>query len=66
MGWTIPAFHFGRSGLVRIFAGPDIGEAMTSAGLGPYGVLLLIIIACLVLGMFMDSIAMLVVTVRSS
>ena len=36
---------------------------MTSAGLGPYGPLLLIIIACLVLGMFMDGLAMLVVTV---
>lgn len=36
---------------------------MTSAGLGPYGVLLLIIIAYLVLGMFMDGLAMLVVTI---
>lgn len=40
-----------------------LGEAMTSAGLGPYGVLLLIIIAYLVLGMFMDGLAMLVVTI---
>ena len=40
-----------------------LGEAMTSAGLGPYGVLLLIILAYLVLGMFMDGLAMLVVTI---
>jgi len=40
-----------------------LGEAMTSAGLGPYGVLLLIIFAYLVLGMFMDGLAMLVVTI---
>jgi len=40
-----------------------LGQAMTSAGLGPYGVLLLIIIAYLVLGMFMDGLAMLVVTI---
>jgi len=39
-----------------------LGEAMTSAGLGPYGILLLIILAYLVLGMFMDGLAMLVVT----
>ena len=40
-----------------------LGEAMTSVGLGPYGVLLLIVIAYLVLGMFMDGLAMLVVTI---
>ncbi|WP_346910898.1 TRAP transporter large permease [uncultured Roseibium sp.] len=40
-----------------------LGEAMTSAGLGPYGVLLMIVIAYLVLGMFMDGLAMLVVTI---
>ncbi len=40
-----------------------LGEAMTSAGLGPYGVLLLIVIVYLVLGMFMDGLAMLVVTI---
>jgi len=40
-----------------------LGEAMTSAGFGPYGVLFLIVIAYLVLGMFMDGLAMLVVTV---
>ncbi|MBD1546227.1 TRAP transporter large permease [Roseibium aggregatum] len=40
-----------------------LGEAMTTAGLGPYGVLLLIVIAYLVLGMFMDGLAMLVVTI---
>ncbi|KJS09191.1 MAG: C4-dicarboxylate ABC transporter permease [Hoeflea sp. BRH_c9] len=39
-----------------------LGEAMTSAGLGPYGVLMLIILAYLLLGMFMDGLAMLVVT----
>ena len=40
-----------------------LGEAMTSVGLGPYGVLFLVIIAYLVLGMFMDGLAMLVVTI---
>lgn len=40
-----------------------LGEAMTSAGLGPYGVLLMIILAYIVLGMFMDGLAMLVVTI---
>jgi tripartite ATP-independent transporter DctM subunit len=40
-----------------------LGEAMTSAGLGPYGVLLMIVVAYLVLGMFMDGLAMLVVTI---
>lgn len=40
-----------------------LGEAMTTAGLGPYGVLLLIVVAYLVLGMFMDGLAMLVVTI---
>jgi TRAP-type C4-dicarboxylate transport system permease large subunit len=40
-----------------------LGEAITSAGLGPYGVLFLIVIAYLVLGMFMDGLAMLVVTI---
>ncbi|AEQ52093.1 TRAP transporter large permease [Pelagibacterium halotolerans] len=40
-----------------------LGEAMTSLGLGPYGVLLLIVLAYLVLGTFMDGLAMLVVTI---
>lgn len=40
-----------------------LGEAMTSAGLGPYGVLFLVVIAYLILGMFMDGLAMLVVTI---
>ncbi|MBA90274.1 MAG: C4-dicarboxylate ABC transporter permease [Phyllobacteriaceae bacterium] len=40
-----------------------LGEIMTSLGLGPYGVLLLIVVAYLVLGMFMDGLAMLVVTI---
>jgi tripartite ATP-independent transporter DctM subunit len=40
-----------------------LGNTMTSLGLGPYGVLLCIVIAYLILGMFMDGLAMLVVTV---
>lgn len=40
-----------------------LGEAMTTMGLGPYGVLFLIVVAYLILGMFMDGLAMLVVTV---
>lgn len=40
-----------------------LGEAMISIGLGPYGVLFLIVIVYLVLGMFMDGLAMLVVTI---
>ena len=40
-----------------------LGEAMTSVGLGAYGVLFLIVVAYLVLGMFMDGLAMLVVTI---
>lgn len=40
-----------------------LGDAVTSAGLGPYGVLATIVIAYLVLGMFMDGLAMLVVTI---
>lgn len=40
-----------------------LGEALTSLGLGPYGVLMMIVIAYLVLGMFMDGLAMLVVTI---
>lgn len=40
-----------------------LGEAMMSLGLGPYGVLLAIILIYLVLGMFMDGLAMLVVTI---
>ncbi|CDN96466.1 MULTISPECIES: TRAP transporter large permease [Alphaproteobacteria] len=40
-----------------------LGEAMTSSGLGPYGVLFLVVVAYLILGMFMDGLAMLVVTV---
>ncbi|MGF0540714.1 TRAP transporter large permease [Agrobacterium sp. ES01] len=39
-----------------------LGSMMTSTGLGAYGVLLMIVIAYLVLGMFMDGLAMLVVT----
>ena len=39
-----------------------LGEAMTSVGLGPYGVLFLILLTYVVLGMFMDGLAMLVVT----
>ncbi|PHP65960.1 C4-dicarboxylate ABC transporter permease [Zhengella mangrovi] len=40
-----------------------LGEIMTSLGLGAYGVLFLIVVAYLVLGMFMDGLAMLVVTI---
>ena len=40
-----------------------LGEAMTSLGLGPYGVLFMIVVIYLVLGMFMDGLAMLVVTI---
>ena len=40
-----------------------LGEAMTSLGLGPYGVLFAIVVIYLVLGMFMDGLAMLVVTI---
>jgi tripartite ATP-independent transporter DctM subunit len=40
-----------------------LGEAMTSFGLGPYGVLLMIVVIYLMLGMFMDGLAMLVVTI---
>jgi TRAP-type C4-dicarboxylate transport system permease large subunit len=40
-----------------------LGEAMMSLGLGPYGVLFAIIVIYLVLGMFMDGLAMLVVTI---
>lgn len=39
-----------------------LGDAMTSIGLGPYGVLFLILLTYVVLGMFMDGLAMLVVT----
>lgn len=39
-----------------------LGEAMTSLGLGPYGVLFLILLTYVILGMFMDGLAMLVVT----
>lgn len=42
-----------------------LGEAMATAGLGPYGILFLIVLAYLVLGMFMDGLAMLVVTRKS-
>ncbi|MBU4529585.1 MAG: TRAP transporter large permease [Hoeflea sp.] len=48
--------------LALTYVPATLGEAMTSAGLGPYGVLMLIILAYLVLGMFMDGLAMLVVT----
>ncbi|MCO5162042.1 MAG: TRAP transporter large permease [Mesorhizobium sp.] len=40
-----------------------LGEAMTSLGLGPYSVLFMIVAIYLVLGMFMDGLAMLVVTI---
>ncbi|GLO70897.1 C4-dicarboxylate ABC transporter permease [Phaeobacter inhibens] len=40
-----------------------LGEAMTSLGLGPYGVLLLVILSYMIFGMFMDGLAMLVVTI---
>lgn len=40
-----------------------LGEAMTSLGLGPYGILFMIVVIYLVLGMFMDGLAMLVVTI---
>lgn len=40
-----------------------LGEAMTSLGLGPYGVLFMIVVIYLLLGMFMDGLAMLVVTI---
>ena len=40
-----------------------LGEAMMSLGLGPYGVLFAIIVIHMVLGMFMDGLAMLVVTI---
>lgn len=40
-----------------------LGEAMTSLGLGPYGALFMIVVIYLVLGMFMDGLAMLVVTI---
>lgn len=41
----------------------SLGIAMSSLGLGPYGILLLVILSYLVLGMFMDGLAMLVVTI---
>lgn len=41
----------------------SLGIAMSSLGLGPYGILLLVIASYLVLGMFMDGLAMLVVTI---
>ncbi|MBH0239958.1 TRAP transporter large permease [Methylobrevis albus] len=40
-----------------------LGEGLTSLGLGPYGVLLAIVVIYLLLGMFMDGLAMLVVTI---
>jgi tripartite ATP-independent transporter DctM subunit len=40
-----------------------LGEDMTSLGLGPYGVLFMIVVIYLMLGMFMDGLAMLVVTI---
>lgn len=40
-----------------------LGESLVSAGVGPYGALLLVVLAYLVLGMFMDGLAMLVVTI---
>lgn len=40
-----------------------LGDGLQSLGLGPYGSLIAIILAYVVLGMFMDSLAMLVVTI---
>ncbi len=40
-----------------------LGESLTSLGLGAYGVLFMIVVIYLVLGMFMDGLAMLVVTI---
>lgn len=40
-----------------------LGEGLTSLGLGAYGVLFMIVVIYLVLGMFMDGLAMLVVTI---
>jgi len=40
-----------------------LGDTLSSAGLGPYAMLALIVVAYLMLGMFMDGLAMLVVTV---
>lgn len=40
-----------------------LGETMIAAGFGPYGLLFLIVLAYLALGMFMDGLAMLVVTI---
>ncbi|WP_281843843.1 TRAP transporter large permease [Sinisalibacter aestuarii] len=40
-----------------------LGESLMGAGLGPYGALALVVVAYLFLGMFMDGLAMLVVTV---
>ncbi|MFE3838988.1 TRAP transporter large permease [Pseudogemmobacter sonorensis] len=40
----------------------DIGAALTGSGLGPWGVMALIVLCYLVLGMFMDGFAMLVLT----
>lgn len=41
----------------------SLGEMMTSLGIGMYGVLFLVILLYIVLGMFMDGLSMLVVTV---
>lgn len=40
-----------------------LGEMLTSFGLGPYGTLVLILLSYVVLGMFLDGLAMLVVTI---
>ncbi|RVV97639.1 TRAP transporter large permease [Mesobaculum littorinae] len=40
-----------------------LGDGLAAAGLGPYGTLLLIVLGYVVLGMFMDGLSMLVVTV---
>ncbi|MFC2968497.1 TRAP transporter large permease [Acidimangrovimonas pyrenivorans] len=43
---------------------PDaLGQALTAAGLGSYGTLALIVLGYVVLGMFLDSLSMLVVTI---
>ncbi|MES0863287.1 TRAP transporter large permease [Ruegeria sp. SCPT10] len=40
-----------------------LGEMLTTFGLGPYGTLVLILLSYVVLGMFLDGLAMLVVTI---
>ena len=40
-----------------------LGEGLQSLGLGPYGTLLVIILAYVVMGMFMDGLSMLVISI---